>query len=66
MLTFQVHVTAASKGNARRPSSEHLVDVLAADPVEAALVAAQMVACRPFADMPLAAEVVTDSTFTDF
>lgn len=68
MTTFQVRVLSATKDALKEGSGaqyEHLVDVEALDHIEARLVACQMAACHPDDPMPLSAEVITDSTFTD-
>ncbi len=74
-MTFQVRVLTTGMGDAGSPQFEHLVDVVTdGGATEAMLIATQMAACRidalPGNDndhlMPLAAEIVTDSTFTDF
>lgn len=63
-ITFQVHVVATSQGNARVAETEHLVDVLARDHLEAELIAVAMTSCR--SAMPLSVRTVTDSTMAVF
>lgn len=63
-ITFQVHVVATSTGNAAVAETEHLVDVLAHDHLEAELIAVAMTSCR--SPMPLVIRTVTDSTLTVF
>jgi hypothetical protein len=65
-ITFQVRVETSTHDDlqaGRTATREHLVEVLAANPTEAQLIAAQMAACRDDR-MPTRTEVVTDSTLT--
>lgn len=71
-LTYQVRVVTTGMGEAGTPQFEHLVDVEATDPDDALLLATQLAASRADlvagADrlMPLAAEILTDSTLDAF
>lgn len=62
-MVFQVVVLMGGTGAARvTPTTEHMVQVAAANDTEATLVAAQMAAGRTDL-MPLGTEVVGDSEF---
>lgn len=68
LCTYQVRVFTGTHDDmkAGKPSHEHLVDVIARNPTEAELIACQMAAAVVDDGCPMASEVITDSTLTNF